>query len=141
MKTPQFEANGVEGMLDVVLGCTLIFLLLTAMVQVNPPRQQEMSLPPIQLSHTNKTIAPGVTSSNAVTLSIRADSEHGPQYWLNDEKISASALPARLRKLGSVAHLNLRRDPSLPCSLEDQVILACHEAGISQIAIIIQKEK
>ncbi len=134
-----FASTGTEGMLDVVLGCTLIFLLMSSLIRVGEAEQQEKMLPAVNLSKSSSKNA-GTTSirKNVITLKKGSGSS---QIFLDDKPVSMDALKTSLVSLGGVGQVALRRDKDLPCGLEDQVILLCREAGIERVAIIIGVSK
>lgn len=138
-KKRPFNANGAEGMLDVVLGCTLIFLLLTALVKVESGTTQELTLPDMDLTKATGPKKAGGAQIKRSIISIRK-AEAGVKLWLDDQDIALDSLKQELERLGPGAHVALRRDRSLPCSVEDEVILACREAGIERVAIMIQEK-
>lgn len=134
-----FSANGSEGMLDVILGCTLIFLLLTALVKIEASHSREIALPEMELSEAAKKAADGATESKKTVISIKEE-QGEPRLWLDDREISQADLQAELEKLGPATVVALRRDRNLSCGAEDAVILACQEAGIQRIAIMLKEE-
>ena len=138
--TPMFDSHGTEGMLDVILGCTLIFLLLTALVKVNEGQSQERSLPDMELTRAANSET-GATEVKRTMLSIRQEAQ-GLRLWFDDTEIEPQKLAEELARLGAGAQVALRRDRSLPCNIEDEIIIACRDAGIERVAIVIeQKEK
>jgi len=134
-----FNANGTEGMLDVILGCTLIFLLLTALVKIEASHSREIALPEMELSEAAKEAAGGATESTKTVISIKEEQGES-RLWLDDREISQANLEAELSKLGPATIVALRRDRNLPCGVEDSVILACQKAGIQRIAIMLKEE-
>ena len=136
-KKRPFNANGTEGMLDVILGCTLIFLLLTALVKVESGKTQELTLPDMDLTKATGPKKAGGTKTKRSIISIQK-AEDGVKLWLDDQDIALDSLKLELERLGPGAHVALRRDRSLPCSVEDEIILACRDAGIERVAIMIQ---
>ena len=126
-------------MLDVILGCTLIFLLLTALVKIEASHSREIALPEMELSEAAKEAAGGATESKKTVISIKEE-EGQPKLWLDDREISHADLEAELTSLGPATIVALRRDRSLPCGIEDKVILACQNAGIQRIAIMLKEE-
>ena len=64
-----FSSNGTEGMLDVVLGCTLIFLLMSSLIRVGDAEQQEKMLPAVNLTG-GEVNTPGVMKIKKRTKSL-----------------------------------------------------------------------
>lgn len=137
MKTNKFESNGTEGMLDVILACTLIFILLTALIQVDRGKSQEVMLPDIDLSKSQKT-APGKNLVKKNIISIKF-TEGKPEIFFDNKKVTQEDLNRELKNMEGVGHVALRRDQELPCKWEDQVILQCRNAGIERVAIVVSE--
>jgi len=135
MKT-KFESNGTEGMLDVILACTLIFILLTALIQVDGGKSQEVSLPDMDITKSNAKTE-GSDSVKKTIISLKNNNGH-PTIFIGNKEIPLNSIKDELAKLGSVSHVALRREKDLPCSLEDQVILACRDAGVNRVAIMVK---
>ena len=137
-KSP-FNSNGTEGMLDVILGCTLIFLLLTALVKIEAGQGREVTLPEMDLSATKSDGKAGADQSKRTVLSLKWI-DGAKQVWIDNEPVPDDQLFARLQALGSASVVALRRDRDLPCYVEDDVINQCRKAGISRIAIMLKEE-
>jgi len=65
-----FDTNGTEGMLDVILGCTLVFILLSSLIQVGQAQAQEKTLPAMNLTKTSSQQA-GSTRIKKTNISIK----------------------------------------------------------------------
>ncbi len=138
-KTP-FNSNGTEGMLDVILGCTLIFLLLTALVKVEAGHTREVTLPEMDLSAMKTEPGVGTDRSKRTVVSLKWVNGK-VDVWLNDEAVPREELAERLKALGPAAVVALRRDRDLPCRVEDAIINECQKAGIHRIAIMLKEEE
>ena len=134
-----FDSNGTEGMLDVILGCTLIFLLLTALVKVEAGNNREITLPEMNLSTSNKSAGDVAKISKRTILSLKWV-QNKTEVWIDETKVTLTQLPTRLKALGPVAVVALRRDRNLPCRIEDSIITECRKAGIQRIAIMLKEE-
>ncbi len=139
-KKKLFKANGTEGMLDVVLGCTLIFLLLTALVKVDAGKSQEIALPDMDLTRASTDAKGGASNIKRTIISLKRENEQ-TKIWIDKREVPQAELTAELQKLGPSAQVALRRDQDLPCRIEDDIILACQEAGIQRVAIMIQEKE
>ncbi len=142
MKTSRnnsFNSPGTEGMLDVILGCTLVFLLLTALARIDGSSTNEFALPDIDLT-PGRQAAAGAARTRRTVISLKGN-RHETAVWIDDREVTFDQLDAELLKLGRGAHVALRRDRELPCRIEDQVILACRRAGIERVAITVQQEE
>ncbi len=134
-----FDSHGTEGMLDVILGCTLIFILLTALIQADRGKNQEVSLPSIDLSKSSKVKAAGQNKIKRTVISVKSDAGQ-PRIFLDDREVEFPELDRELAKMKGVGHVALRRDRELPCKWEDQIIIRCRQAGISRVAIMVKAE-
>jgi biopolymer transport protein ExbD len=134
----KFESNGTEGMLDVILGCTLIFILLTALIQVDGGKSQEVTLPAMDITKA-KVDSNGADAVKKTIISLTSNNGT-PSVFIEDQEVPLESIKEELTKLGNVSHVALRREKDLPCGLEDQVIIACRDAGISRVAIMIKAE-
>lgn len=130
-----FDSHGTEGMLDVVLGCTLVFILLTSLIQAGKAQSQEKTLPAMNLTKTNSSAA-GARQVKKNTISIK-NIKGKMLLYLDSSQLSFRDLKQRLRNLNGIGHIALRRDKSIPCAWEDKVILACREAGIDRVSIVV----
>ena len=139
MNNNKFESNGTEGMLDVILGCTLIFILLTALIQVDGGESQEVTLPDMDITKTNAKKS-GAESVKKTIISLK-NNNGTPKIFIGEKEVPLHGLKDELSKLGRVAHVALRREKSLPCGLEDQVIIACRDAGVNRVAIMVRTER
>ena len=139
MKSNKFESNGTEGMLDVILGCTLIFILLSALIQVDGGKSQEMTLPEMDITKINAAQS-GSDSVKKTVISIK-NSDGAPTLFIGDRQITMGNIGHELSNMGSVVHVALRREKSIPCELEDKVIAACREAGVSRVAIMVKTKE
>ena len=134
-----FNSNGTEGMLDVILGCTLIFLLLTALVKVEASNNREITLPEMDLSKSLNSGDEGASKSTKTIISLKQHNKT-TQIWIDDHLVSADELSATLKNLGPATIVALRRDRNLSCGIEDKIILECQKAGIQRIAIMLKEE-
>tara|TARA_B100000609_G_scaffold63700_1_gene50226 strand:+ start:273 stop:719 length:447 start_codon:yes stop_codon:yes gene_type:complete len=130
-----FSSNGTEGMLDVVLGCTLIFLLMSSLIRVGDAEQQEKMLPAVNLTG-GEVNTPGVMKIKKRTITMKQDSGT-TKLFLDKEPVSMKTLKQALLKMAGGGHIALRRDRKLPCEVEDKIILMCKNAGIEKVAIIV----
>ena len=139
MKTYTYKSNGTEGMLDVILSCTLIFMLMTALVRVDQGSgsTQEKALPAMDLSSA-KANGEGEAETGRLTLSLKMEGEKLLCY-VEDEAVELENLPEKMMSLQGVAYVALRREAGMTCGVEDKVILACRKAGIDQVAIMIRE--
>jgi biopolymer transport protein ExbD len=130
-----FDTMGVEGILDVILGCTLIFMLMTALARIEASNFKETSLPDVDLSKTNSS-AKGSTavSKNIISMKMRNGM---PEIHLDQRMIDFDSLRQELGRIGSAGHVALRRDKDMPCGFEDKVIAECQNAGIARVSIIV----
>jgi biopolymer transport protein ExbD len=132
-----FDTNGTEGMLDVILGCTLIFILLSSLISADRGKSQEMTLPDIDLSKAEKLKSAGSESVKKTIISLKMDNG-APSIFLDNRKIDGEALKTELKKLSGIGHVALRRDQNLPCKWEDKIIMECRKAGINRVAIMVR---
>jgi biopolymer transport protein ExbD len=130
-----FETNGTEGMLDVILGCTLVFILLSSLIQVGQAQAQEKTLPAMNLTKTSSQQA-GVTKIKKTNISIKKVNNE-MQLYLDSQVISAENLKNRLQNLKGIGQVALRRDKNIPCAWEDKIILICQESGIDRVSIVV----
>jgi biopolymer transport protein ExbD len=130
-----FDSHGTEGMLDVVLGCTLVFILLTSLIQAGKAQSQEKTLPAMDLTKTNSGVA-GSKQVKKNTVSIK-NAKGKMLLYLDSAPLGFTDLKQRLLNLNGVGHIALRRDKNIPCAWEDKVILACREAGIDRVSIVV----
>ena len=130
-----FDTTGTEGMLDVILACTLIFILLTALIQIDNGKSQEMALPDMDLTKSQAK-ANGASAVRKTVVSIKMAGD-APEFYIENKVVSLEELKSELEKLSGIGHVALRRDKSIACEWEDKVILLCQEAGIDRIAIMV----
>ena len=136
-----FDARNTDGLLDIIFVCTLIFILLSALVQVETGKGQELNeiaLPEIALSKTQGNQA-GSQGLQRVRLSIKGNLKAN-QVWIDDEESSLKTLKEDLHKKGAITSIALRREKDVTCGLEDQVIMICQRAGIQNLSIVVRKE-
>jgi biopolymer transport protein ExbD len=134
-----FGSHGTEGMLDVVLGCTLIFLLMSSLISVGEAEAQEKTLPAVKLSQSSTKLPGGQKiKKNVITL---RNSGKTPLVFFDDRQISMDELKIELQKLAGIGHIALRRDHDLPCAWEDRIIMLCKNSGIEKIAIVVSEPK
>ncbi|WDE96638.1 biopolymer transporter ExbD [Lentisphaera profundi] len=133
-----FKSNGTEGMLDVILSCTLIFMLMSALVQVDSQSQQEVTLPDMELSQSkDQNQQGGDDSIGRVTISLKK-SNQDLECFIDDKQVDYQSLESELKSMQDISHVALRREPGVSCGIEDQVILTCQELGIHQVAIVLK---
>ncbi len=130
-----FDTNGTEGMLDVILGCTLVFILLSSLIQVGQAQAQEKTLPAMNLTKTSSQQA-GSTQIKKTNISIKKENNRMKLY-LDSQVISPDDLKNRLQNLKGIGQVALRRDKDIPCTWEDKVILICQESGIDRVSIVV----
>jgi len=130
-----FDTNGTEGMLDVILGCTLVFILLSSLIQVGQAQSQEKTLPAMNLTKTSSQKA-GSTQVKKTNISIKKENNNMKLY-LDSQVISSGDLKNRLQNLKGVGQVALRRDKDIPCAWEDKIILICQESGIDRVSIVV----
>ncbi len=130
-----FDSNGTEGMLDVILGCTLIFILMSSLISADRESSQEKTLPDINLTKAS-AVASGAGAVKKSVISLKMKNGKVALYLESDE-LSMKELEERLKNMGGVAHVALRRDQDMPCKWEDQIILMCRRSGIEKVAIIV----
>jgi biopolymer transport protein ExbD len=133
---PKFESNGTEGMLDVILACTLIFILLTALIQVDGGKSQEVTLPDMNITKTNVK-ANGSKTVKKTVISLKKN-KGKTEIFIGEKQVNLETIQEELSRLGSVAHVALRREKDFPCGVEDQVIIACRNAGVNRVAIMVR---
>lgn len=138
MKT-SFDANGTEGMLDVILGCTLIFILLTALIRVDEGTSREVTLPDVNLSSAARS-GDGSEAVKKTVISMKMNGET-PEIFINDRPVDLRELDAELENMKHLGRVALRRDQELPCRWEDEIILRCQKAGVPQVAIMVKAER
>ena len=130
-----FDTNGTEGMLDVILGCTLVFILLSSLIQVGQAQAQEKTLPAMNLTKTISQQA-GSTQIKKTNISIKkADGKM--KLYLDSKVICAENLKNKLQNLKGIGQVALRRDKDISCAWEDKIILICQESGINRVSIVI----
>lgn len=136
-----FDSGSIAGLLDVVLGCTLIFMLMTALVNAEKGSGQEITLPPMHLTDAADTV-PGSHRIRRLTLSIKMDGSR-VRIWLENTPTSMHQLTEELRRRcgNGPVQAALRREPDVPCAAEDALILACREAGIQHVALVVQNSR
>ncbi|MBU8902627.1 MAG: biopolymer transporter ExbD [Victivallales bacterium] len=130
-----FETNGTEGMLDVILGCTLVFILLSSLIQVGQAQAQEKTLPAMNLSKTSSQQA-GSTQIKKTNISIKKVNSKMKLY-LDSQVITPGDLKNRLQNLKGIGQVALRRDKDIPCAWEDKIIIICQESGIDRVSIVV----
>ena len=130
-----FDTNGTEGMLDVILGCTLVFILLSSLIQVGQAQSQEKTLPAMNLTKTSSKQA-GSTKIKKTNISIKKENNNMKLY-LDSQVISPEDLKNRLQNLKGIGQVALRRDKNIPCAWEDKIILICQESGIDRVSIVV----
>lgn len=130
-----FETNGSEGMLDVILGCTLVFILLSSLVQAGQAQAQEKTLPAMDMTKTSLQQA-GSQGIKKTSISIKKV-DGKMNLYLDAKAISLRDLKNTLQNLQGLGHIALRRDKNIPCGWEDKIILICQESGIDRISIVI----
>ncbi len=134
-----FASHGTEGMLDVVLGCTLIFLLMAALIGVGDTESQEKTLPSVNLTKSNHRVGSGAKiKKNIITL---RKTQGNPLIYLDDKAVSLEELKQQLTQLAGVGHVALRRDQDLPCGWEDRIIMLCQDSGIEKVSIVVSRTK
>lgn len=130
-----FESHGTEGMLDVILGCTLVFILLSSLIQVEKAEAQEKTLPAMNLTKTSSQLA-GSQRIQKTTVSIK-NADNQMKLFLDSEAVSPEELKKSLANIKGIGHVALRRDKNIPCAWEDKIILICREAGIDRVSIVV----
>ena len=135
-----FDTSGTEGMLDVILACTLIFILLTALIQVDSGKSQETALPDVDLTKSQKT-ANGSSSvkKTVVTIKMKGAGET-PSFFVENREVAIKDLKGVFANLAGIGQVALRRDKSTPCEWEDKVILLCRDSGVDRVAIMVSAE-
>jgi biopolymer transport protein ExbD len=129
--------NGTEGMLDVILACTLIFLLISCLVRVGSADAQEKTLPAVNLSKsTNNNTGASRIKKNVITLK---NTGKIPIIYFDDNEISLENLKSKLSNMDGISQIALRRDADLPCSWEDKVIMMCRDAGVYRVSIVVKQ--
>ncbi|MDD5727476.1 MAG: biopolymer transporter ExbD, partial [Victivallales bacterium] len=123
------------GMLDGILGCTLIFILLSSLIQAGQAQVREKVLPAMDLTKSNSVQAGSrQVKKNAVSIK---NSNGKMCLYLNSKALNLNELSGQLKNLDGIGHIALRRDKNIPCAWEDQVILACRQAGINRVSIVV----
>lgn len=130
-----FDSNGTEGMLDVILGCTLVFILLSSLIQADQAQAQEKTLPAMNLTKSNSQQA-GLQQVSKTSISIKK-SGSGMKLYLDSEEVSFAALKNKLQNLSGIGQIALRRDKDIPCAWEDQIIILCRDTGIDRVSIVV----
>jgi biopolymer transport protein ExbD len=129
--------NGTEGMLDVILACTLIFLLISCLVRVGSADAQEKTLPAVNLSKSiTKNTGASRIKKNVITLKNTGGI---PLIYFDDNKISLENLKNELSNMDGISQIALRRDADLPCSWEDKIIMMCRDAGVFRVSIVVKQ--
>ena len=134
-RTRPFNTNGTEGMLDVILSCTLIFILLTCLIQAGKSETREKALPPVNLTRSAKVKA-GSQHVRKTTVTIKNENNL-PRLFYNEKNVSFAQLSEALHNGRGITHIALRRDKNVPCEWEDKIIIICRKAGVRQISIIV----
>lgn len=136
----KFQQNntGSEGILDVILSLTLIFMLMSSLANDTPnTSHQEFNLPSIDLSK-NKVKKTQDGRDFEYTLSLnKKDGE--VEYFFNKERVNEQALDSYLKD-NNVFRLAIRRDKNLTCGEEDAVIANLQNSGVVEIAFMIKGE-
>ena len=131
--------NGTEGMLDVILACTLIFLLISCLIRVGSSEIQEKTLPAVNLTKsTVKNHGSSRIKKDVITLKHTGNE---PIVFFNDSEVTMKELKDKLLQMDDISLIALRRDEFLPCKWEDKVIMMCRNAGISRVSIVVKEEK
>lgn len=130
-----FDSNGTEGMLDVILGCTLVFILLSSLIQVGQAQAQEKTLPAMNLTKSSSQ-QDGSQRVSKTNISIKK-SAGGMKLYLGSEPVSFATLKNKLQNLSGIGQIALRRDKDIPCAWEDKIILLCQETGIDRVSIVV----
>lgn len=133
-----FGRSGTEGMLDVILACTLIFLLISCLIRVGQNEAQEKVLPAVRLSTLSKKIA-GTSNIKKNTITLKSNGNNDPVIFLDKKEVSLKQLKERLNSSENISHIALRRDNDISCKWEDKVIMICREAGIQRVGIVIKE--
>ncbi|HJO94719.1 MAG TPA: biopolymer transporter ExbD [Victivallales bacterium] len=134
-----FGRNGTEGMLDVILACTLIFLLISCLIRLGESEAQERVLPAVKLSKSAKKIA-GTTSVKKNTITLKSKGDSAPDIFLDNNVVSLQELKNFLQVSQGITHIALRRDNNISCMWEDKIIMLCREYGITRVGIVIKTE-
>ena len=130
-----FNTNGTEGMLDVILSCTLIFILLTCLIQAGKSQAQEQVLPAVSLTKAvNAKAGSGRIRKHTITMKKESNTL---RLFYNEKMVSLRQLEAMLKSGRGVAHIALRRDKDIPCEWEDRIIMLCRGAGVSRVSIVV----
>lgn len=132
-----FASHGTEGMLDVILGCTLIFLLMAALIGVGDTESQEKTLPAVNLSQSSNRAGSGIKVKKNVISLRKTDGD--PLIYLDDKPVTLTELKEQLTRLAGAGHVALRRDQELPCGWEDRIIMLCQDSGIEKVAIVVSR--
>lgn len=138
MKEPStdFDSAGIEGMIDVLCNCLVIFMLLAALVRIEASKTSETTLTDMNLSSISG-LSGGQGDVARVTLSIR-QGEDGPDLLLDDEPVPVHALEQKLEAYQGLVRIALRRDPQLSVGIEDQIIATCRRAGVEKVTLIVK---
>ena len=135
-----FDTSGTEGMLDVILACTLIFILLTALIQVDSGKSQETALPSVDLTKSQKK-ANGASSVKKTVVTIKMnETRQTPSFFVENREVSINELKSVFANLAGIGQVALRRDKSTPCQWEDKVIMLCRDSGVDRVAIMVSAE-
>ncbi|MCP4177153.1 MAG: hypothetical protein GY756_05240 [bacterium] len=133
-----FGRNGTEGMLDVILACTLIFLLISCLITVGKNNVQEKVLPAVKLSQSSKQIS-GTAKVKKNIITLKSIQGKTPEIFLDNKQITIKGLKDFLNTNEGITHIALRRDNNLQCKWEDKIIMLCREAGIKRVGIVIKE--
>ena len=131
-----FGRSGTEGMLDVILACTLIFLLISCLIRVGQEELQEKVLPAVNLSKASGRNL-GAASVKKNTITIKSNNGGQPKFFFDDKAVSYKELQQCLTTGENISHIALRRDNDIACKWEDEVIMLCRKAGINRVGIVI----
>lgn len=133
----KFE-DGSDSIGDILFICLGAFILLFMIANFETSALQEKQLPDLNLSKFEKMVA-GKKHDASLTLSVK-NTPNGPVCFLDNKKIKIDSLEDELRKLGGIAKLALRRE-KINTALEDKIIVAATNSGISKLSIVVQNSK
>ena len=134
----QQNSNSAEGLLDVILALTLIFMLISSLA--NDPgskKRQELQLPDIKLSKEKMNGEElGRSFKHTLSMSLQNDEL---KYFLNEKQLNFTALKKEIQK-HSILRVALRRDKDLTCAAVDKVIAMLRNENVIEIAFVIEGE-
>lgn len=126
--------------IDVIFVCFFICLLRLVVAHL-AGSANEIPLTDLDLSSFRSLPRSASGQDTRIVLSVKQDEQDAVQLWIDQEPVSLGQLESKLKALGGLAEVALRREKPVTVEIEDQIIAACQRAGIRRITFLVQSEK